>query len=349
MMQDANIPRRTFLKGVGAMAASVTLNVALPAATNGDAAPVASSGGVPRRKFGRANEGVSIIGVGGHTLATADTEAESIRMVHEAIDAGVNFMDNAWEYHDGRGEEVMGKGLKGWRDRVFLATKVCTHGKDKKVAMRMLEESLRRLQTDRLDLWSIHAIASDEEIAAAFAPGGVVEALDEARKQGKTRYVGFTGHTSPKFHLAMLAHGYHFDAVLMPLNAFETERRGFRAEVLPELNNQGIAALGMKSLGGDAKVVREGKLTAEQGLRFALSLPMTSLMVGMKSLDNLRANIKTVQNFKPMSPSEMEALTARFAALQHSVDRYCRYRHPAYHDGHLTSVLDEAGQKVSPA
>jgi len=324
-MDRAKLPRRDFLKGVSAATAGLALSSVLPAE--------ASGGGVPRRKFGRANEEVSIIGVGGHTLATTASEAESIRMVHEAINAGVNFMDNAWEYHDGRGEEVMGKGLKGWRDRVFLATKVCTHGKDRKVAMRMLEESLHRLQTDHLDLWSIHAIASDEEIAAAFAPGGVVEALDEARKQGKTRYVGFTGHTSPKFHLAMLAHGYHFDAVLMPLNAFEPERRGFRAEVLPQLNQQGIAALGMKSLGGDARMVREGKLTAEQGLRFALSLPITSLMVGMKSLDNLRANLKTVQNFKPMSPSEMEALTTRFAGLINSTDRFCHYQLPGYRDG----------------
>src|SRR5581483_6701992 len=249
-MQDTNLPRRAFLKGVSAVAAGLTLNGTLPAAL-GEGATSAASGGVPKRKFGRASEEVSIVGVGGHTLATAASEAESIRMVHEAIDGGINFMDNAWEYHEGRGEEVMGKGLKGWRDKVFLATKVCTHGKDKKVAMRMLEESLRRLQTDRLDLWSIHAIASEEEVAAAFAPGGVVEALDEARKQGKTRDVGFTGHTSPKFHLAMLTHGYQFDAVLMPLNAFEAERRGFRVEVLPQLNQHGIAALGMKSLGGD--------------------------------------------------------------------------------------------------
>jgi aryl-alcohol dehydrogenase-like predicted oxidoreductase len=332
-MNDDNLPRRSFIKGIGAAAAGLTLNGVFPAAAGADTPPSAAGGGVPRRKFGRANEEVSIIGIGGHTLATAPTEAESTRIVHEAIDAGVNFMDNAWEYHNGRGEEVMGRALKGQRDRVFLATKVCTHGKGRAVAMQMLEDSLRRLQTDRLDLWSIHAIASDAEVASAFAPGGVVEALDEARKQGKTRYVGFTGHTSPKFHLAMLTHGYHFDAVLMPMNVFEAERRGFRTEVLPQLNQQGIAALGMKSMGGDARVVREGKLTAEQALRFALSLPMTSLMVGMKSLDNLRANLKTVQNFQPMSPSEQEDLKKRFAALPQSADYYCQYRHPAYRDG----------------
>ncbi len=330
-MSEANFPRRAFLKGMGAATAGVALNVTLPAATEN--APAISSDGVPRRKFGRANETVSIIGVGGHTLATAKTQEESTQMVHEAIEAGVNFMDNAWEYHDGRGEEVMGRALKGWRDRVFLHTKVCTHGKGKDVAMRMLEESLRRLQTDRLDLWSIHAIASDEEVASAFAPGGVVEALDEARKQGKTRYVGFTGHTSPKFHLAMLTHGYHFDAVLMPMNAFEANRRGFRTEVLPELNKQGIAALGMKSLGGNAQMVRDGKLTAEQGLRFALSHPMTSLTVGMKSLEDLRANLNTVRNFKPMPPDEMHDMTTRFAALRDIEKFYCHYRQPGYRDG----------------
>jgi len=198
----------------------------------------------------------------------------------------------------------------------------------------MLEESLRRLQTDHLDLWSIHAIASDSEVAAAFAPGGVVEALDEARKQGKTRYVGFTGHTSPKFHLAMLEHDYLFDAVLMPMNAFETDRAGFRSDVLPELNRRGIAALGMKSLGGDAKVVADGKLTAAQGLRFALSLPMTALMVGMKSLEDLRANVRTLRNFKPMSPDEMKSLMAVFGTSDRAAG-YCRYREPGYRDGCL--------------
>lgn len=330
-MQDANLPRRAFLKSVGAATAGLALNVTLPAAENTTIFP--SGGAVPRRKFGRANEEVSMIGMGGHTLATAKTEAESIQMVHEAIDAGLNFMDNAWEYHAGRGEEVMGRALKGWRDRVFLHTKVCTHGKGRDVAMKMLEDSLRRLQTDRLDLWSIHAIASDEEVAAAFAPGGVIEALEEARKQGKTRYIGFTGHTSPKFHLAMLAHKYPFDSVLMPMNAFEADRRGFRTEVLPELNKQGIAALGMKSLGGNAKMVQDGKLTAEQGHRFALSLPMTSLTVGMKSLEDLRANLKTARNFKPMPPVEMRDMTQRFAALESHRDYYCRYREPTYRDG----------------
>lgn len=331
MKQDANVPRRTFLKNVGAATAGLALNVTLSAAEQTTTIP--NGGGVPRRKFGRASEEVSIIAMGGHTLATAKTEAESIQMVHEAIDAGLNFMDNAWEYHDGRGEEVMGRALKGWRDRVFLHTKVCTHGKGRDVAMKMLEESLRRLQTDHLDLWSIHAIASDEEVAAAFAPGGVIEALDEARKQGKTRYVGFTGHTSPKFHLAMLKHGYHFDSVLMPMNAFEADRRGFRTEVLPELNRQGIAALGMKSMGGNAKMVQDGKITAEQALRFALSLPMTTLTVGMKSLEDLRANLKTAQNFKPMAPVEMRELTDKFAALGNRRDYYCAYRRSLYRDG----------------
>ncbi len=324
------IRRRTFLKGVTAATAGLLLDPSLRAAETN--APAAAGTGVPRRKLGKTAEMVSIIGVGGHTLATASDEATSIRIVHEAIDQGINFMDNAWDYHNGRSEEVMGKALMGGkRDQVFLMTKMCTHGKDKAVAMRMLEESLKRLQTDHLDLWMIHQLENEPEVKAAFAPGGSVEALDEARKQGKIRYVGFTGHQSPDVHLSMLAHDYPFDAVLLPVNAFEAHRAGFRTRVLPEINKRGMGSLGIKSLGGNARVVRDGKITAQQAIRFALSQPLTVQIVGMNSAEQLRENLQIARAFTPMPQAEQEKLTAQCGGLETS--RYCGYRQPGYRDG----------------
>ena len=323
------IDRRQFLKGVGLTTASL----ALPGALSALAAETTT--GVPRRKFGKTGETVSIIGVGGHTLATAKDEAESIRIVHEAIDQGVNFMDNAWEYHDGRSEVVMGKALAGgWREKAFLMTKVCTHGKGKDFAMNMLEESLKRLQTDHLDLWMIHQLDTQEQVTSAFAPGGAVEALDAARKQGKIRFGGFTGHADPEVHLAMLAHDYAWDAVLMPINSFEANRTGFRTRVLPVVAQRGIAGLGIKSLGGNGKVVKDGKFTAEQCLRFSLSQPLTVQIVGVNSVDQLRTAVDIARKFKPMTPAEMEKLTAHTATLDNPA-RYCCYRQPGYGYGHV--------------
>jgi Predicted oxidoreductases of the aldo/keto reductase family len=334
--QHTSLPRREFLKSVGVAAAGMALQTCLPAAETNSATAQPKSSGVPKRKLGRTNEMVSIIGVGGHTLALARSEDESIRIVHEAVDAGINFMDNAWEYNNGRSELVMGRALKGIRDRVFLMTKVCTHGKGKDVAMQLLEESLQRLQTDRLDLWMIHQIEKESEVEAAFAPGGVIEALELAKKQGKIRYVGFTGHRDPNLHLAMLKHDYPFDAVLMPINCFEAGRKGFRTLVLPELNKRNIGSLGIKSLGGTpASVVREGKITAQNAIRFSLSQPITTQIVGMSSLQNLHDNLEITRNFTPMPQAEMDKLVAQFAT-EDLRTRFARYTHPAYRDSGLT-------------
>lgn len=322
--------RRDFLKTVGAAMATLALNSPAPA----DDTKTASDAPIPRRKLGRTGEMLSIIGLGGHTLALAPTEEEAIRIVHEAVDAGINLMDNAWEYHKGRAETLMGKALQGLRDRVFLMTKVCTHGQGKDLALQMLEESLQRLQTDHLDLWMIHQLEKESEVEAAFAPGGVIEALEEAKKQGKIRYIGFTGHRDPAVHLAMLRHNYPFDAVLMPVNCFEAHRRGFRSEVLPELNRQNIGVLGMKSLGGTpAKAVTEGKVTAREAIRFSLSQPITTQVLGMSSLQNLRDNLAIARNFTPMPSAEMEQLTARLSG-EDILTRCAQYTHPEYRDGH---------------
>src|ERR1700682_4743687 len=255
---------------------------------------------IPRRPLGKTGEQVSIIGVGGYHLGTVQSSDLAIRLVHEAVDAGVTFFDNAWEYNDHRSEEWMGLGLQGRRDKVFLMSKVCTHGRDKKVAMQQLEESLKRLGTDHLDLWQIHEVIYENDPELHFAKGGVVEALDEAKKQGKVRFVGFTGHKSPAIHLKMLAHDYPFDTVQMPLNCFDATYRSFEQQVLPELQRREIAALGMKSFGGSGEMLRKGAVTPLEALSYAMSLPVAVTISGVDTPEVLRQNLAVARSFKPI-------------------------------------------------
>ena len=266
---------------------------------------------IPLRSFGSHNERISALGLGGHHLGDAVDEATAIEIVHEAIAGGVTFFDNCWEYNRGKSENWMGKGLKGQRDKVFLMTKVCTHGRDGSLAMQMLEESLRRLQTDHLDLWQIHGVSFDNDPQLFIRPGGAAEALTKAKEQGKVRYVGFTGHKAPELHLKMLETGFHFDAVQMPLNPFDASFHSFEKWVLPELNKRGIAALGMKPLNGKGDAIKKGLVRVEEMLRYAMSLPVTTTITGMESLEVLQQNLKIAQNFEPMSAPEMEALRAK--------------------------------------
>jgi aryl-alcohol dehydrogenase-like predicted oxidoreductase len=266
---------------------------------------------IPRRPLGKTGETVSIIGLGGYHLGTVGSPEIAIRLVQEAVDAGVTFLDNAWEYNDHRSEEWMGFGLQGRRDKVFLMSKVCTHGRDKKLAMQQLGESLKRLRTDHLDLWQIHEVIYENDAELHFAQGGVIEALDEAKRQGKVRFVGFTGHKNPAIHLKMLAYDYPFDTVQMPLNCFDATFRSFEQQVLPEVQRRGIAALGMKSLGGDGQPVQYGVVSAEEALRYAMSMPVASTICGVDSLDVLRQDVGIARNFNPMSAQEMQALRQR--------------------------------------
>jgi predicted aldo/keto reductase-like oxidoreductase len=288
---------------------------------------------VPKRKLGRHDEMVSSLGIGGHTLAVAKTVEEATRIAHEAIDYGVTFFDNAWEYHEGRGEEWMGTALAGKRDKVFLMTKVCTHlpgQQNKEKALAMLEQSLKRLKTDHLDLWQIHQIGSEAEADAIFQAGGAMEAVEQARQQGKIRYCGFTGHLNPRLHLRVLAHKYPFDTVQMPLSVFDSHEEGFQKLVLPELLRQGIAPLAMKTLGGNAQFVKDGVISAEESLRYTLSLPITTLISGIDSSAWLRQNASVAGNFQPYSPEKMKALETRCSTR----NEYEPYRHWAYLDGH---------------
>ena len=258
------IERRSFIQAGLASAGTVLANSVLHSQDASAAVPpqITNNGAdqIPRRPLGKTGAQVSIIGLGGYHLGTVQSRELAVRLVQEAVDAGVTFFDNAWEYNDHRSEEWMGLGLQGRRDKVFLMSKVCTHGRDKQVAMQQLEESLKRLGTDHLDLWQIHEVIYENDPDLHFAKGGVVEALDEAKKQGKVRFVGFTGHKSPTIHLKMLAHDYPFDTVQMPLNCFDATYRSFERQVLPELQRRGIAALGMKSLGGDGQPIQYGVL-----------------------------------------------------------------------------------------
>jgi len=268
---------------------------------------------IPQRPLGRTGVKVSALGMGGHHLGDVKTVDEAIRLVHEAVDAGITFYDNCWEYWNGRAEDWLGRGLKGKRDKVFLMTKVCTHGRGAALALRMLDESLRRLQTDHLDLWQVHGVSFDNDPELAYARGGVIEALEQAKKQGKTRFVGFTGHKDPAIHLDMIRRGFAFDAVQMPLNCFDATFRSFERDVLPELNRRGIAPLGMKPMGGTAAAVKSGLVKAEEMLRYAMSLPVATTISGMDSPDVLRKNLAVARGFKPMTADEMQALRDRCA------------------------------------
>ena len=303
--------RREFLGRAGLAGAA-----ALAGAVAGAAPVELSDAGpdrIPKKPFGKTKEKVSVIGIGGYTLADAPSYEEAEHIAHEAIDAGVNFFDNAWEYHQGKAEEWMGKALKGKRNEVFLMTKVCTHGRDRKVAMKQLEESLKRLQTDHLDLWQVHECVYYSDPDLHFAKGGVVEALDEAKKTGKVRYVGFTGHKHPDIHLDMLARDYPFDSVQMPLNCFDATYRSFEQRVLPVALKRGMAALGMKSMGGSGEAVVHGVVTPEEAMRYAMSLPVAVTISGIDTLAVLRQNLGVARGFQPLTEQEMQALRDRCA------------------------------------
>jgi predicted aldo/keto reductase-like oxidoreductase len=226
----------------------------------------------------------------------------------------------------------MGLGIKDRRDSVFLMTKVCTHGRSAKVAMRQLNDSLRRLQTDHLDLWQVHECVYFNDPERHFAKDGVVEALEQAKAQGKVRYVGFTGHKDPEIHLRMLSYGFPFDACQLPLNGFDAGFRSFQARVLPELARQKIAAIGMKSLGGDGRAIRKKAARIGDALRYAMSLPVCTTVSGIDSLKVLRQNLGNARRFSPMSAAERTAYE-RSLAEDARDGRFELYKTSAEHEG----------------
>ncbi len=271
-------------------------------------------GAVPRRTLGSTGAQVSVLGLGGFHIGKVDTLDEAKRIVAEAMDAGINFFDNAWEYSDGKSEDWLGKALAGRREHAFLMTKVCTHGRDHAVAQQQLEESLKRLQTDYLDLWQVHECVYDNDPERHFAKDGVIRALEDAKKAGKVRFVGFTGHKHPRIHQKMLSQGFAFDTVQMPLNVFDANFRSFEHEVLPTAVQRKLGVIGMKSLGGTGQAIQEGVVTIEEALRYAMSVPGVSVTVsGVDSLTILHQNLAIARDFKPLTPNEMIALRERTA------------------------------------
>ena len=274
-----------------------------------------SSSLIPQRRLGRTGASVSVLGLGGWHLGIQATEQESIRIIRSAIDGGITFLDNCWDYNAGASEIRMGKALRdGYRDRVFLMTKF--DGRDVATATLQIDESLRRLQTDRVDLMQIHEVIWDEDPDLAFLPGGPIEAMVAAQKAGKVRFLGFTGHKSPDIHLRMLdaakVNGFRFDTVQMPLNVLDAHFDSFEKRVLPRLLDEGIGVLGMKPMGA-GEIVYANAASPDECLRYALSLPTSVVITGADSMEILEQDLGIGAGFEPMSEQEVAALLARTA------------------------------------
>jgi uncharacterized protein len=274
------------------------------------------TGTIPRRPFGKAGEDVSILAVGGAHIGLGD-EAEGIQIIQQAIDAGADFLDNAWEYNAGTSEVRMGKALaqNGYRQKAFLMTKDCAHDRVATHSMLKLENSLKRLQTDYLDLWQIHEVVWEDDVERIFAPGGSAEAMLKAKEQGKTRYIGFTGHKSPSIHKAMLSQGFPWDAVQMPLNVNDAHWESFEKEIVPICQEQGIAIIAMKSF-ADGQIFKSGSgVTPEEALRYTMSLPIATVVSGIDSLEVLTQNLEITRNFTPLTDAERERILAKTAPI----------------------------------
>jgi aryl-alcohol dehydrogenase-like predicted oxidoreductase len=269
--------------------------------------------GVPRRTLGRTGEKVSMVGLGGYHIGRQKEEQESIRIIRTALDNGINFMDNCWDYNGGESEVRMGKALRdGYRQRAFVMTKI--DGRTKKAAAQQLEESLRRLQTDHIDLLQFHEIIRMEDPDRVFAAGGGMEAVVAAREAGKVRYIGFTGHKSPDIHLKMLqvadAHQFHFDSVQMPLNVMDAHYNSFQKKVLPVLVKKEIGVLGMKPM-GDGIILRSKTVEPMECLHYAMSLPTSVVITGCDSVNLVEQAITAAKTFKPLNETQIAALLAK--------------------------------------
>ena len=279
--------------------------------------PGESKATIPMRSLGRTGERVSAIGLGGFHLGKPDLpEAESVRIIRTAIDAGVNFLDNSWDYNEGKSEIRMGKALRdGYRERAFLMTKL--DGQTRAAAARQIEESLRRLQTDVIDLLQFHEIIRMEDPDRIFADGGAIEAALEAKDAGKIRYIGFTGHKSPAIHLRMLEtaaeHGFRFDTVQMPLNVMDAHFESFEKKVLPVLVKEGIGVLGMKPL-GDRQIPDSKTVSPVECLHYAMNLPTSVVITGCDSIEILEQALHAARTFRPLSPEAVRTLLAKTAS-----------------------------------
>ncbi len=269
--------------------------------------------GVPYRTLGRTGEKISMVGLGGFHIGMQADEQESIKIIRAAIDGGLNFLDNCWDYNDGKSEVRMGKALRdGYRAKAFLMTKI--DGRNKETAAKQIDESLQRLQTDHVDLMQFHEIIRPEDPDRIFAEGGAIEAMLAAKKAGKVRHIGFTGHKDPSIHLKMLetakAHKFRFDAVQMPLNVMDAHFRSFQHQVLPILVKEEIGVLGMKSM-GDPFILKSKTVTPVECLHYAMNLPTSTVITGMDKLELVDQALNAARTFKPMNEEEVSKLLAR--------------------------------------
>ena len=306
-MNEHSTTRRQFLQTTLAGAAALGVEAAASAADD------AGARGLPTRPLGKTGERVSVLALGGWHIGAVKDPQEAVKIMHAAIDEGLTFFDNAWDYHDGGSETVMGKALAtgGKRKQVFLMTKNCA--RDAKGTRQHLEDSLRRLQTDHLDLWQFHEINYDNDPDWIIEKGALKEAL-KAQKEGKVRFLGFTGHKSPHIHLKMLPR-HSWDTVQMPINVCDHFYRSFIHQVVPEANRRGIGAIGMKSLGGGndhkGRLVAEKICTVDEALRFALGQAISALVTGIDSMEVLKQNVAIARSFKPLEEKERKELLAK--------------------------------------
>jgi len=303
-MEDAKLNRRQVAIGL----------TALGMMNHSDAAP----GDMPRRPLGKTGEKVSALGVGGSHIGEAKVgERDAIGIIRGALDGGINFLDNCWDYHEGQSELRMGKALRdGYRRKAFVMSKI--DGRTRQSAAKQIDESLKRLGVDHIDLMQHHEIIRFDDPDRIFAPGGANEALLEAKKAGKIRFIGFTGHKDPHIHLYMLktadAHGFTFDAVQMPLNVMDAHFRSFEKMVLPELVKRNIGVLGMKSIGAGV-ILKSKAVDAVECLRYALSLPTSTVITGIDSMARLEQALNVLRTFKPLAKAEVASMLSRTAPL----------------------------------
>lgn len=297
--------RREFLSvSIGGIAAATIA----PGCLSNSPSTADPNSAIPMRPFGKTGAKVSQLGLGGWHIGIQQDPAESIRLIHTAIDAGINFLDNSIDYNDGQSEIRMGQAIKGRRHNVFLMTK--HNFRDKKNALRDLEISLKRLQTDYLDLWQFHSIERPEDPDWIFAQNGAIEAADAAKKQGKARFIGFTGHKNPDYHLKMLAKNYPWDALQMPLNVLDPHFRSFERLVLPHAVKRQMGIIGMKPMAFQ-NAPKTGAISSTECLHYAMSLPVSVTITGCETIERLQTAIAAARSFKKLDEAAMQNLRNR--------------------------------------
>jgi predicted aldo/keto reductase-like oxidoreductase len=336
--------RRSFLKQTAAVLAGLKSTAGSQlfaqsqlegAAAHSPLPPVTTVNGIPRRKLGRADAEVSILGIGGYHIGlSAVSEDEGIRIVRTALDQGINFLDNCWDYNDGASEVRMGRALEdGYRQKAFLMTKI--DGRTGASARQQLEQSLQRLKTDHIDLLQIHEVIRPGDPEQAFQPGNVIDVLKQARQEGKIRFIGFTGHKSPEIHLHMIEtagqHGFTFDTVQMPVNALDEHYDSFGQKVIPVAQKHGMAVLGMKPLANGA-ILKTNTITAIEGLHYAMSVPVTVTITGCDSMTVLQQALGVARNFRPLDLQQKIAILKKTAPVG-DAGKFEAYKSSHIYDG----------------